>query len=189
MLFSLTNSPAKFQRFMNDILGDLLDKCIVVYLDDILVYSDNLKEHKEHICELLQRLRKHGLYAKANKCKWHWDSVEFLGYILTNLSLTMADEKVKIIQEWLEPRKIKDIQSFLGFANFYRQFIHNYSEITVLLTQLTWKGTTWKMPFCFRTSQESVHFHSDPHSLDSQPTSGHGNQCFRLCSRGHSFHV
>ena len=120
MPFGLTNSPAVFQRFMNDILGDLLDKCIVVYLNDILVYSNNLKEHKEHIHELLRRLRKHGLYTKANKCKWHQDSVEFLGYILTNLGLTMANEKVKIIQEWLEPRKIKDIQSFLGFANFYR---------------------------------------------------------------------
>ena len=143
MPFGLTNSPAAFQRFMNDILGDLLDKCIVVYLDDILVYSDNLKEHKEHICKLLLRLRKHGLYTKANKCKWHRDSIELLGYILTNLGLTMADKKVKIIQEWLEPRKIKDIQSFLGFANFYRRFIHNYSEITVLLTWLTRKGTTW----------------------------------------------
>ena len=120
MPFGLTNSPVTFQQFMNDILGDLLDKCIVVYLDDILVYSDNLKEHKEHICELLRCLITHGLYAKANKCEWHQDSVEFLGYILTNLGLTMADEKVKIIQEWPEPQKIKDIQSFLGFANFYR---------------------------------------------------------------------
>ena len=71
MLFGLTNSLAAFQQFMNDILGDLLDKCIMVYLDDILVYSDTLKEHKEHIHKLLQRLRKHGLYAKANKCEWH----------------------------------------------------------------------------------------------------------------------
>ena len=71
MLFSLTNSPAMFQQFMNDILGDLLDKCIMVYLNDILIYSDNLKEHKEHIHELLQRLGKHSLYTKANKCEWH----------------------------------------------------------------------------------------------------------------------
>ena len=143
MPFGLNNSPATFQCFMNDILGDLLDKCIMVYLDDILLYSNNLKEHKEHIYELLWHLRKHSLYTKANKCEWHRDSVEFLGYILTNLGLTMAEEKVKIIQEWPEPRNIKDIQSFLGFANFYRQFIHNYSEITVPLTWLTWKGTTW----------------------------------------------
>ena len=92
---------------------------------------------------LLRHLRKHSLYAKANKWEWHQDSVEFLRYILMNLGLTMADEKVKIIQEWPEPWKIKDIQSFLGFANFYRRFIHNYSEITVLLTWLTQKGTTW----------------------------------------------
>ena len=66
MLFGLTNSLAAFKWFMNDILGDLLDKCIMVYLNDILIYSNNLKEHKEHICELLRCLRKHGLYAKAN---------------------------------------------------------------------------------------------------------------------------
>ena len=78
--------------------------------------------------------------------------MEFLGYILMNHSLTMANEKVKIIQEWLEPWKIKDIRSFLGFANFYRWFIHNYLEITVPLTQLTWKGTTWDFtPECHST--------------------------------------
>ena len=71
MPFGLTTSVAAFQRFINDILGDLLDKCIMVYLDDILIYSDNLKEHKEHIRKLLRCLRKHGLYAKANKCEWH----------------------------------------------------------------------------------------------------------------------
>ena len=71
MPFGLTNSPSMFQWFMNDILGDLLDKCIMVYLDDILIYSNNLKEHKEHIPKLLQHLRKHGPYTKANKCKWH----------------------------------------------------------------------------------------------------------------------
>ena len=71
MPFGLTNSPATFQQFMNDILGDFLDKRILVYLDDILIYSNNLKEHKEYICELLRCLKKHSLYAKANKCKWH----------------------------------------------------------------------------------------------------------------------
>jgi hypothetical protein len=106
MPFRLTNSLATFQRFMNDILGDMLDICVVVYLDDILIYSDNLKEHKEHIQELLRRLRKHRLFTKASKCKWHKDSIEFLGYILLNKGLTMANDKVKIIQDWPEPRKV-----------------------------------------------------------------------------------
>jgi hypothetical protein len=94
-------------RFMNNILGDLLDICVVVYLDDILIYSNNLKEHKEHVQELLRCLQKHRLFAKASKCEWHKDSIEFLGYILLNQGLTMANDKVKIIQDWPEPWKVK----------------------------------------------------------------------------------
>jgi hypothetical protein len=97
MPFRLTNSLAVFQQFMNDILGDMLDICVVIYLDDILIYSDNLKEHKEHVQELLCHLQKHRLFAKAEKCEWHKDSVEFLGYILLNQGLTMPNDKVKII--------------------------------------------------------------------------------------------
>jgi hypothetical protein len=93
MPFGLTNSPATFQRFMNNILGDLLDICVVVYLDDILIYSNNLKEHKEHVQELPHRLQKHRLFAKAEKCEWHKDSIEFLRYILLNQGLTMANDK------------------------------------------------------------------------------------------------
>jgi hypothetical protein len=93
MPFGLTNSLAAFQRFMNNILGDMLDICVVVYLDDILIYSDNLKEHKEHVQELLCHLWKHGLFAKASKCKWHKYSVEFLGYILLNQGLTMYGQR------------------------------------------------------------------------------------------------
>ena len=84
-----------------------------------------------------------GLYAKAEKCKFHSDSVEYLGYVLSPSGLTMSSAKVKTIQEWLEPKKVKDIQSFLGFANFYRRFIFNYSDIVILLTRLTRKNTPW----------------------------------------------
>jgi len=143
MPFGLSNAPAAFQRFINDVLGDLLDQCTVAYIDDILIYSDSLAEHREHVREVLRRLRKHSLYAKASKCKWHKDSVEFLGYILRTDGLTMAEDKVKTIREWPEPRKVKDVQSFLGFAKFYRHFIFNYSDITVPLTRLTRKGTAW----------------------------------------------
>ena len=81
---------------------------------------------------------------KPKKSKWHRDSVEFLGYIIhSSEGLTMADDKIHAILDWPEPRKVKDVQSFLGFANFYWRFIHNYSEITVPLTRLTWKGLTW----------------------------------------------
>ena len=143
MPFGLTNGPAAFQQFMNDIFGDLLDQCIVVYLDDILIYSDNPKQHMKHVWEVLWQLRKHSLYAQAKKCESHHNSVEFLGYIMSYKGLTMANDKICAILDWPEPWKVKDSQSFLGFANFYRRFIHNYLEITVPLTRLTQKGLTW----------------------------------------------
>jgi len=128
---------------MNDVFSDLLDMCVVVYLDDILIYSDDITQHWKHVKEVLKRLQKAGLYAKAEKCEFHLESVEYLGYVLSLSGLTMSDAKVKTIQEWLEPKKIKDIQSFLGFANFYRRFIFNYLDIVIPLTRLTRKDTPW----------------------------------------------
>jgi len=128
---------------MNDVFSDLLDVCVVVYLDDILIYSDNIMQHRKHVKEVLKRLQKAGLYAKAEKCEFHSNSVEYLGYVLSPYSLTMSNAKVKTIQEWPEPRKVKDIQSFLEFANFYRRFIFNYSDIVIPLTRLTRKDTPW----------------------------------------------
>lgn len=149
MPFGLTNAPAAFQRFMNDVFSDLLDVCVIVYLDDILIYSKNLADHRKHVREVLRRLRKHGLFARADKCEWHKDTVEYLGYILSPTGLTMADDKIKTILDWPEPRRVKDVQSFLGFANFYRRFIDRYSEITVPLTHLTRKDTPWNFtPEC-----------------------------------------
>jgi len=126
---------------MNNVFSDLLDVCIVVYLDDILIYSDNITQHWSHIKEVLKRLQKAGLYAKAEKCEFHSNSMEYLGYVLSPSGLMMSDMKVKTIQEWSEPKKIKNIQSFLGFTNFYRYFIFNYSDIVTLLTHLTRKNT------------------------------------------------
>ncbi|KAJ8507721.1 hypothetical protein ONZ45_g9939 [Pleurotus djamor] len=100
MPFGLTNAPAAFQRFMNDIFGDLIDKCVIVYLDDILIYSDSLEEHKKTVKEVLRRLRANKLYAK--------------GYILSPDGLKMSEDKIKVIQDWPKPRKVKDVQSFLG---------------------------------------------------------------------------
>jgi len=112
-------------------------------LDNILIYSDDITQHREHVKEVLKRLRKAGLYAKAEKCEFHLDSIEYLGYVLSPSGLTMSDAKVKTIQEWPEPKKVKDIQSFLEFANFYRRFIFNYSDIVIPLTRLTRKDASW----------------------------------------------
>ena len=141
MPFGLTNAPTTFQHLMNNVFSDLLDICILIYLDDILIYSDTLEEHCCHIHEVLLWLRNNKLYARGDKCSFHEDTIEYLGFILLPNGLSMDPSKVSTILEWPEPCKIKDIQSFLGFANFYRRFISDYSKITVLLTRLTRKGT------------------------------------------------
>jgi len=149
MSFSLTNAPIAFQQFMNNIFFDFLDVCVVIYLDNILIYSNNMSKHHQHVKEVLKHLYKTGLYAKVEKYKFHSESVEYLEYILSPSGLTMSNNKVKIIQDWLEPRKVKDIQSFLDFANFYHWFIFNYLNIVIPLTQLIWKDIPWKFDsFC-----------------------------------------
>ena len=132
---------------MNDIFSNLLDVCVVIYLDDILIYLNSMSEHHWHVKKVLKHLHKASLYTKAKKCEFYSESVEYLGYILSSSGLTMSDDKVKIIQDWPEPKKIKDIQSFLGFANFYHWFIFNYSDIIILLTYLTQKDIPWKFNF------------------------------------------
>ena len=115
---------------MNNIFSNFLDVCVAIYLDDILIYSDNMSEHHWHVKKALKCLYKASLYAKAEKCKFHSKSVEYLRYILSSSSLTMFDNKVKIIQDWLEPKKVKNIQFILGFANFYHWFIFNTQKLS-----------------------------------------------------------
>ena len=125
---------------MNDLFSDLLDVCVVFYLDNILIYSNNMSKHCQHVKKVLKCLYKAGLYVKVEKCKFHSKLVEYLGYIFSSSSLTISNNKVKIIQDWPEPKKVKDIQSFLGFANFYYWFIFNYLGIIILLIYLTQKN-------------------------------------------------
>ena len=143
MHYGLTNTPVTFQQFMNEIFKDLLDVCVVVYLDDILIYSEDPSEHKKHIHEVFQHLQKNNLYAKLDKCEFDIDTTNFLGYIISPDGIRMDKAKIKVIQDWLVPRKVKDMQSFLGFANFYQHFIVNYSDMMVPLTRLTWKNVRW----------------------------------------------
>ena len=141
MPFGLTNTPSAFQHFMNDIFSDLLDIHIIIYLDNILIFSDNPADHKKHVCEVLRQLCLHSLYVHTDKCFFSMDSVNHLGFILSQDGLRMDPGKVQAITDWPEPRKVKDIQSFLGFANFYRHFIPDYSAIIIPLTHLTCKDT------------------------------------------------
>ena len=137
---------------MNNIFPYLLDVCVVVYLDDILIYSKDMSQHQEHVKEVLQRLSAHGLYAGAQKCEFHKDTMEYLGFILSSDSLHMAQDKVQCIVDWPEPHKVKDVQSFLSFCNFYHHFIHRYSEIAIPLTWPTCKKVPWNFSEVCRTA-------------------------------------
>jgi Reverse transcriptase (RNA-dependent DNA polymerase) len=143
MPFGLTNAPGSFQRFLNGIFSDLLDVYVIIYLDDILIFSGNKDNHFRHVFEVLKWLHKHGLYANGKECDFHSKFVDYPGHMIGPNGLQMDPAKVKVIQDWPEPRKVKDIQSFLGFANFYRRYIHNYSNIVVPLTCLTQKNISW----------------------------------------------
>ena len=103
MPFGLTNALATFQQFINSVFTDMLNVCMVVYLNDILIYSDNMEDHKKHVQEVLQQLRQHKLFAKPEKCEFHSDSVEYLGYFLSPNGLTMSANKVKATCDWPEP--------------------------------------------------------------------------------------
>jgi RNase H-like domain found in reverse transcriptase/Reverse transcriptase (RNA-dependent DNA polymerase) len=143
MPFGLTNVPGGFQRFLNGIFSDLLDIYVIIYLDNILIFSGNKDNHFRHVSEVLKWLRKHRLYANGKKCDFHSKSIDYLGHMIGPNGLQINPAKVKVIQDWPELRKVKDIQCFLGFANSYRQYIHNYSDIVVPLICLTWKNISW----------------------------------------------
>jgi hypothetical protein len=143
MPFGLTNAPATFQRFMNDTFADMVDIFVVVYLDDILIFSDNLDEHREHVRKVLQRLRDNNLHARPDKSEFHCDSIEYLGFIVSPSGISMDPSKIEVILSWPAPKTVKETQSFLGFANFYRCFIYNYSRIARPLNGLTRKNTTF----------------------------------------------
>jgi hypothetical protein len=124
---------------MNDIFWEYMDEFIVVYLDDILIFSKNLGDHDKHVRLVLAKLWEHGLYAKLEKCKFDKTLVEFLGYVISPDGISMDKSKVETIQSWATPSSIKDVQRFLRFANFYRRFIKDYSQIKTPLIALTCK--------------------------------------------------
>ena len=141
MPFGLTNAPATFQTLMNDIFRDLLDVCVIVYLDDILVYSKDEEDHEQHLRQVLQRLKDNQLYAKLSKCTFFANSIEYLGHIVDGEGLRPNPRLIQALIDFPRPKTLKELQSFLGLANYYRKFISNFSHIALPLTDATWNAT------------------------------------------------
>lgn len=141
--FGLTNAPAVFQRFINSIFQDLIDICVVIYLDDILIFSDNLESHITHVKEVFKRLKSNNLVAKASKCFFHSDRLTFLGHVISPDGIRMDNSKVDAIRNVPPPKNLKDLRSFLGLANYYRKFIKSFSSLAYPLTTLTRKDVSF----------------------------------------------
>jgi hypothetical protein len=144
MPFGLCNAPGTFQHYMNDTFRDMLDKFLIVYLDDLLIYSDSLAEHKQQVRMVLERLREAKLYLKPSKCEFHKEEVVFLGYVIGPNGVRMDPSKVAAITTWPIPHSVHDIRVFLGLANFYRRFIRNFSKIVSPITSLLRKNSKFK---------------------------------------------
>ncbi|KAG1954691.1 retrotransposable element [Pimephales promelas] len=166
MPFGLSNSPSVFQGFLNEIFRDVLNRFVIIYIDDILISSANLPEHIRHVRFVLQRLRDHHLYLKLEKCEFHQKSIQFLGYVITPQGVTMDQRKVDAVTNWPLPINIKELQRFLGFANFYRPFIKGFSQICAPITSLL----KWGAESLSWTAQATIAFEELKRSFSSAST-------------------
>jgi hypothetical protein len=145
MGFGMTNSPATFQSLMNSVFADLIAIGVVaVYMDDILIYTPTLVEHRKIVCKVLQRLQDHDLYLKPEKCEFEKQEIEYLGMIICPGEVCMDPGKVSAVRDWPTPTTLRDVRAFIGFSNFYRRFIKDFSSITRPLHDLTKKDVPWQ---------------------------------------------
>ena len=174
MPFGLTNAPADFQRYINDALHPYLDVFCTAYLDDVLIFSETMEEHRSHVRQVLAALSKFGLHLKPEKCEFHRSEVHYLGLIVSREGVKMDPTKVKAVLEWEPPANLTDVRAFIGFANFYRRFIKDFSKIIAPMVRLTRKDTpfVWddKCQEAFRFLKEAftsapILRHFDPERL------------------------
>jgi hypothetical protein len=143
MSFGLTNALAHFMYLMNSVFIPELDKFVMVFIDDILVYSKCTEDHEEHLRVMLQRLRDHQLYAKFSKCEFWISEVPFLGHVISLEGIAVDPSKVRDVLDWEPPKSVHQVRSFLGLAGYYRRFILNFSKISKPITRLLKKGTKY----------------------------------------------
>ena len=145
MFFGLTNSPAMFQAMMNKLLRDLINiEKVAVFINDVIVGTETEEGHDKIVAEVIRRLEENDLYVKLEKCKWKVREVGFLGVIIGLEGIQMEKEKVKGILEWPTPKCVKDVQKFLGLANYYYQFIQGFALIARLLHDIVKKDRKWE---------------------------------------------
>ena len=146
MPFGLTNGPATWQAYINNVLRKFLDVFVVVYLDDIVVYSKTKEDHIRHVRQVFQTMKNAKLQIHPGKTIFHAQRIYFLEYIITDNGMEIDPDKVKAIREWPTPTLVKGILLFLGFARFYQKFVKGYSKITAPLTEMTKKDIvfTWR---------------------------------------------
>ena len=136
MPFGLTNAPVAFMDLINRVFGPYLDKFIIVFIDDILVYSSSKEEHATHMRIVLQTLREHQLYVKFIKCQFWLDRVAFLGHVVSGEGISVDPQKIEAIVDWKPPTNVIEVRSFLGLASYYRKFLEGFSKIATPLTKL-----------------------------------------------------
>ena len=142
--FGLTNAPATFMAFMHEVLKPYLDEFVVVFLDDILIYTKSEEENLMHLRLVLQKLREHHLFAKLSKCAFHLQEVDFLGHVVSSSGIKMDAGKVAAIRDWPRPTCVQDVRTFHGLVNYYRKFIDGFSRLSAPLTDLTKKNQVFK---------------------------------------------
>lgn len=142
--FCLTNSSTIFMSLMHDIFQPYLHNFVLIFIDDILIYSKNQEEHKEHMRIVLQTLRENPLYAKFSKCDFFKDQIQYLGHVVSSDGIAVDPKKIKTIMEWKSPKNVADIRSFLGLATYYRRFIEGFSKIAFTMTSLKKKRRTFQ---------------------------------------------
>ncbi|GJR31998.1 putative reverse transcriptase domain-containing protein [Tanacetum coccineum] len=145
MPFGLTNAPAVFMDLMNRVCKPYLDKFMIVFIDDILIYSKNKKEHKEHLKQILELLKKEELYAKFSKCEFWIPKVQFLGHVIDSEGIHVDPAKIESIKDWTSPKSPTEIRQFLGLAGYYRRFIEGFSKIVKPMTKLTQKKVKFEL--------------------------------------------
>ncbi|CAJ2662068.1 unnamed protein product [Trifolium pratense] len=183
MSFGLTNAPAAFMDLMNRIFKPFLDQFVIVFIDDILIYSKSKEEHEQHLRLVLQTLRENQLYAKFSKCEFWLDNVTFLGHVVSKNGISVDPSKVEAVQNWPRPTTVKEIRSFLGLAGYYRRFVKDFSKLAFPLTRLTQKKVEFQWTDACEESFQKLKQYLTSAPVLALPTSGGGYAVYCDASR------